>query len=118
MKKLSISIELTPLVDVVLLLLLFFLLSSTFFVQQRIELAKAKEREGVKQKVVVTIDKDGFIYLGKELVSLKSLTERLSGMRDKAVVIAADKEALHGVVVLVMDRIRAAGFKKLFVATR
>jgi biopolymer transport protein ExbD len=109
-------INLTPLVDVVFLLLLFFMLTSHFVVAPTIKIAlpdsKTSEPE-VKEEVIITIAKDGSLFLDKDPIMLTglqySLQEKLKKMKKPAVRIKADREAMLGVVVNVVDEIRLAG---------
>lgn len=115
-KKNHQHINLTPLVDVVFLLLLFFMLTSHFVVAPAIKIAlpdsKTSEPE-VKEEVVITIAKDGTLFLDKDRIMLTglqySLQEKLKKMKKPAVRIKADRETMLGVVVNVVDEIRLAG---------
>jgi biopolymer transport protein ExbD len=115
-KKNHQHINLTPLVDVVFLLLLFFMLTSHFVVAPAIKIAlpdsKTSEPE-VKKEVVITIAKDGSLFLDKEPIRLTglqySLQMKLQKMKKPAVRIKADRDARLGLVVNVVDEIRLAG---------
>jgi len=109
-------INLTPLVDVVFLLLLFFMLTSHFVAAPTIKIAlpesKTSEPE-VKEEVIITVAKDGALFLDKDPIMLTglqySLQEKLKKMKKPAVRIKADREAMLGVVVRVVDEIRLSG---------
>jgi biopolymer transport protein ExbD len=109
-------INLTPLVDVVFLLLLFFMLTAHFVVAPTIKIAlpesKTSEPE-VKEEVIITIAKDGALFLDQDRIMLTglqySLQEKLKKLKKPAVRIKADREAMLGVVVNVVDEIRLAG---------
>ena len=109
-------INLTPLVDVVFLLLLFFMLTSHFVAAPTIKIAlpesKTSEPE-VKEEVVITIAKNGTLFLDKDPIMLTglqySLQEKLKKLKKPAVRIKADREAMLGVVVNVVDEIRLSG---------
>ena len=109
-------INLTPLVDVVFLLLLFFMLTSHFVAAPTIKIAlpdsKTSEPE-VKEEVVITVAKDGVLFLDKDPIMLTglqySLQEKLKKMKKPSVRIKADREAMLGVVVNVVDEIRLSG---------
>ncbi len=109
-------INLTPLVDVVFLLLLFFMLTSHFVAAPTIKIAlpesKTSEPE-VKEEVVITVAKDGSLFLDKDRIMLTglqySLQEKLKKMKKPSVRIKADREAMLGVVVNVVDEIRLSG---------
>jgi biopolymer transport protein ExbD len=115
-KKKHQHINLTPLVDVVFLLLLFFMLTAHFVTAPTIKIAlpdsKTSEPE-VKEEVIVTIAKDGTLFLDKDPIMLTglqySLQEKLKKLKKPAVRIEADREATLGVVVRVVDEIRLSG---------
>ena len=109
-------INLTPLVDVVFLLLLFFMLTSHFVAAPTIKIAlpesKTSEPE-VKEEVVITVGKDGVLFLDKDRIMLTglqySLQEKLKKLKKPSVRIKADREAMLGLVVNVVDEIRLSG---------
>ena len=115
-KKNHQHINLTPLVDVVFLLLLFFMLSSHFVAAPTIKIAlpdsKTSEPE-VKEEILITVAQDGTLFLDKDRIMLTglqySLMEKLKKMKKPAVRIKADREAMLGVVVNVVDEIRLSG---------
>ncbi|MBU4234620.1 MAG: biopolymer transporter ExbD [Desulfobacterales bacterium] len=115
-KKNHQHINLTPLVDVVFLLLLFFMLTSHFVAAPTIKIAlpdsKTSEPE-VKEEVIITVAKDGTLFLDKDRIMLTglqySLQEKLKKMKKPSVRIKADREAMLGVVVNVVDEIRLSG---------
>ena len=78
------QINVTPLVDVMLVLLVIFMVTAPIL-QQGVELELPQETinpiEGDGEQLVVSIDKEGIIYLGKEnKISLKEL-----GAKTKAI---------------------------------
>jgi biopolymer transport protein ExbD len=110
------DINVTPLVDVVLVLLVIFMVTATYIVRASIEVdlpraAHAGEAIGTVLSVVLT--KDGQVFLDgvrrteDELVARTK--EAVSRDADTRVVIAADRGALHGAVVRVIDLVRGAG---------
>jgi len=122
----EVFINLTPLIDVVFLLLIFFMVSTTFVtIRQGIKIDLPKTttpQEKVRQHIVISITKDGHIYLGKRWVKnektlLALLRDRIKEEKEKLVLINADKEVKHGRVVRVMDLAKRAGAEKIGVLT-
>lgn len=113
------------LADVVLLLLVFFLLSSTFIVQPgiRVRLPKAriKERES-ERNILVTLTKDGDVYLGDESVDFEALPAKLYslllGNPDQLVVLRADKDVPLNKAVQILDMAKSAGGERFLIATQ
>lgn len=123
-KKRSVIINLTSLIDVLFLLLIFFMVSTTFVSQPAIslQLPTAQHSEVERQApIVVHVDENGRVYLNDEPIELalleQELISRLADQVDKAVVLKADSRVSHGVVIHVLDLIKGAGVRKLIVAT-
>ena len=74
------------------------------------------------QDVVVAIDLNGEIIFEHSRVSLSELTalleSKFSEKPEATVVVQADQEVFHGLVVKVMDAAKEAGFLKLAIATQ
>ncbi len=123
-QKNRMSINLTPLIDVLFILIIFFAVSSTFLEQPGIELdlPKAKSSEGhTTQKVIIYVDKDQNIFLNDNIVSINNLIDevkKLSDIRkDKSIVVKADAAVPHGLVITIMDILRQQGIYKIVVST-
>jgi biopolymer transport protein TolR len=110
------EINVTPLVDVVLVLLIIFMVTATYIVRASIEVelpraAHGGEATGTILSVILT--KDGTVYLDgvrrteDELVTQTRQAVARDG--DARVIISADRGALHGAVVRVIDLVRGAG---------
>ncbi|MFQ6672063.1 MAG: ExbD/TolR family protein [Candidatus Tectimicrobiota bacterium] len=123
-RRVGASLNITPLIDVVLLLLIFFMISTTFVVQPGIpiQLPKAVSAAGQLQREwVVAVTARGELYLNEVRVTLKTLQRQLTaavGRGEIAVLIVkADEAARHGRVVEVMDAAKLAGVGRLAIAT-
>lgn len=110
--------------DIVLLLIIFFLLTSTFVIQQgiKVKLPKAfSEESATPDRVMITMTKEGQLFLEDGLVGLGSLEivlrDMVEEMGNPLVVIRADRTIIIEKVVRVMDIAREAGATKLLIAT-
>jgi biopolymer transport protein ExbD len=112
------SINIAPLVDVVFLLVIFFAVSTTFLDTAGLKLelpSSSSSAQRESRELVVQLAADGRITFDGESVERQALDgrlrEALRGREGEArqVVLQADREARHGDVVAVMDRIQAAG---------
>lgn len=110
------GINVTPLVDVVLVLLIIFMVTATYIVRAAIEVdlpraAHGGEAVGTVLSVVVTRTNE--VYLDGVLLAEDDLVRRTKAAvakdADTRVVISADKAALHGAVVRVIDLVKGAG---------
>lgn len=113
------EINVTPFVDVMLVLLIIFMVTAPLL-QQGIDvnLPQAKGKElGPSERIVITIKKDGKIYLDKSSVDIDALRTRLSTMTDRDVFLRADGEVPYGIVVEVMGELREIGIEKLGMVT-
>ena len=80
----------------------------------------AKNTQSRRQEtLVLVIDKDGRIFLGKREVALRTLAETIRDemmkRQQQSVVIRADKASQHGVFVSVLDKCKEAKAKSVFV---
>lgn len=121
----KVIINITSLIDVIFMLLLFFMITSTFLEQPgiKLELPSAKSAtSGVPQEYVLTVDKKGLLFLNRQPLALAELEaeirKALPRMKDAALVLKADQEISHGLVVSVMDMAKRGGVKKLIIGTK
>ena len=120
----KIGINLTPLIDVLFILIIFFTVSSTFLEQPGIEL-KLPEAESSEshtaQKVIIYVDHENKLYLNDDPVELenvaKAVEKLISAQTDKSVVLHADEEVPHGIVIKIMDLLRKQGIYKIIIST-
>ena len=116
-------INLTSLIDVVFLLLIFFMVSTSFALIRGIKVdlpTTTTPQEKIEQNIVISITKEGKIYLGKRQISKTELVKTLKrqiGKKKSLVVINADKDTRHGMVVEVMDLAKQGGAGKLGILT-
>ncbi|MCI5149230.1 MAG: protein TolR [Candidatus Electrothrix sp. MAN1_4] len=120
------EINVTPLVDVMLVLLIIFMVTAPMMTQGvDVDLPQTTSRALRQQEdpLVVQIDRDGKIHLGKiKGVSLDLMRQELEKMpkekKKESVYLRADKTVPYGVVVKVMAQIKQAGFEKLGMVTQ
>jgi biopolymer transport protein ExbD len=120
----KIGINLTPLIDVLFILIIFFTVSSTFLEQPGIEL-KLPEAESSQshtaQKVIVYVDNNENLFLNDDPVDIANVAKEvealISAQTDKSVVLHADEEVSHGVIIKIMDLLRQQGIYKIVIST-
>ncbi len=123
-RKGDISIDITPVVDTVFNLMIFFALSLNFLALSglKINLPKGSVREvlSTPKSVEVSVTRDGEIFLEKDRVSLENLYSIFSSLKGNGyekVIVKADSDAKHGIVVEVLDAAKRSGFSQLAIAT-
>ncbi len=113
------GINVTPLVDITLVLLIIFMVTATYIVKEAIEVqlpraAHAGEATGTTLALVLT--KEGDLYLDGVKVGEDALRARVREAvakdRDARALISADKAALHGAVVHLIDVVKGDGITK------
>ncbi len=124
----EVSLELTPLIDMMFQLLIFFLLTTTFAINVKeggieIEVPRAKSRQisSLAQQVVIAILKDGRVVIGEEVVTDNLLRAKLTEIKKEnpkiMVVIQADRLVPHWQVVKVMDMAADLKLARIGIAT-
>ena len=113
------EINVTPFVDVMLVLLIIFMVTAPLMQQGiDVDLPQAKGKEmSPAERVVITVKKDGLIYLDKTSVTMESLSATLSKSKNREVFLKADKDVPYGMVVSVMGELRSIGIEKLGMIT-
>ncbi|WDN89172.1 biopolymer transport protein TolR [Desulfosarcina sp. BuS5] len=118
------DINVTPFVDVMLVLLIIFMVTAPMMVQGvnvSLPEAAAKSLPAQAENLVITIAKNGGIYINDYQVEFNFLQEKLSkimgGRKDREVFLKADKEISYGMVVRVMSEIKNAGVEKIGMVT-
>ena len=125
--KVNSTINVTPMVDVMLVLLIIFMVI-TPMLQKGVSVDLAKTNNPVQMPdadkedaLLVAIKRDGTIFFGSDKVQPDQLTnkvkDRLANRIDKRVFIKADARTKYGNVVEVVDNVRAAGVDQLGLLT-
>ena len=118
-RKLSLGLDMAPLIDVVFQLLIFFMLSSSFLNPSlKLTLPKAVQQDFQEpEKIVVSADKTGNIYVNTQKVPKDELKARLENRfakdSKKAVHLRGDGEMPYKFFVEIMDIARQAGAQQI-----
>lgn len=118
------EINVTPFVDVMLVLLIIFMVTAPMMVEGvNVDLPQttAQPLESEKEPLVVSIDKDGQVFINdfktdRDIFAAK-LGNVLEARQDRTVYLKADKTIPYGVVMQVMSEIRATGVVNLGMVT-
>jgi biopolymer transport protein TolR len=114
------DINVTPLVDVMLVLLVVFMVTApllTVGVPVDLPQTQALPINEPKEPTVITVNKDGAIFIQETSVPMDGLVEKLqaiTGANPEAVLyVKGDKDINYGRVLEVMSLVTAAGFHKV-----
>ncbi len=117
-------IEIIPLIDIMFFLLASFMMVSLSQVHMkgiRVNLpssvAPVPQQQQKKDYTALRVDGDGVVHFDNEVVPDGEVMPRLMALHranpNAKVFISGDKEALHGDVIKLLDRVRSAGIDKV-----
>src|SRR3989449_437699 len=119
------EINVTPLVDVMLVLLIVFMITAPMLQQEldvNLPVAAGIPQVTTEAQVVLTVNKQGNIYLDQTTYTLDTLRPKLQTLyqtrRNKDIFLRADADVPYGKVVQVMDEVKKAGILKLGMLTQ
>ena len=122
-KALFTEINITPLTDIFLVLLIIMMVVAPTFqsVDNSISIPEVNSGTAIEQgKVVVSVTKDGTIYIDGRRTSVSMLSNELETVRgdneNAEVVVKADEKVKSSVIMDIMDAAQDAKYKKLIVA--
>ena len=115
-------IEIIPLIDIMFFLLACMMLVSLNMVQLKglklsLPTAQTATTENRSDFVTVSVKADGTVYVDKAPIGRAALVDELKRRKeekpDLRVYIQGDAQAVHGDVIAVLDKVRAAGIQKV-----
>jgi biopolymer transport protein TolR len=114
------EINVTPLVDVMLVLLVVFMITApllTVGVPVDLPQTQAAPINEPKEPTVITVNKEGAIFVQETTVPIDTLVARLQAITnsnpDAVLYVRGDKDINYGKVLEVMSLISSAGFRKV-----
>ena len=115
----KITLDISPLLDVVFLLLIFFLVTTTFSPDSGMDLELPESTTATRSDMaptVVSVGQDGAVSLDGESISISDLERAIAALpveeRDK-ITVRADSRVDYGVIVRIIDALRNAGVNGL-----
>ncbi|MBO1255171.1 biopolymer transporter ExbD [Alteromonas sp. 5E99-2] len=119
------ELDMTPMLDVVFIMLIFFIVTTVFVKEAGVEVNKPDASQAFLHKnanIFIAITEDGDVWLDKRLVDSDSVLVNMERLLKEQptdyVIIQADIKSKHGLVVEVMDQVKAAGIDRISVAAR
>ena len=123
-ERMMAEINITPLTDVMLVLLVIFMVTTPLIMTEsfKIKLPRAVTSDAEPGRgMIVAVSSDGAINLNGRSVSLDRLGDEFKAGfgagGDRTVVVKADGEARHSLIVRILDTAKLAGAERLSIAT-
>lgn len=118
------SIMIIPMIDIIFFLLVFFMMSMLSMTARHtldLDLPRASSAELTAVKSLpVSITRDGTIYVEKEKISRENFLRRIELEKERnpemTVLLSADAQSEHGDFLFVLDKLNAAGIRKISIA--
>ena len=123
------EINVTPFVDVILVLLIIFMVAAPLLtggVEVQLPQAKGRQLETNKEPLVVSVTRNGEVFLGQEDKTPMSLDELGAKLRviaegrggsEEPIFVRGDRAVEYGHVARVMARLKDSGFRKISLVT-
>ena len=118
------EINVTPMADVMLVLLIIFMVAApllTVGVPIDLPETQAKPLEGDVEPVTVSVQADGRIFLQDKEVTAEQLVATLQAIAqnglNERIFVRGDREADYGMMMQVMGRLNAAGYRRIGLVT-
>lgn len=118
------NINVTPLVDVMLVLLVIFMVTAPMMeagIDVNLPKADAGALKAVEDPIIITINKEGKIFINKKVVTNSELKKKLKAIykrrKDSTIYLKADASVAYGVVAKTMAEIRSSGLEKIAMVT-
>lgn len=115
-------IEIIPLIDIMVFLMACMMMVNLEMIRMRglklhLPTAQTATPENKSDFVTISIKSNGQVFLEKEEIDRNALVDELKRRKEKEpnmrIYVQADMEAVHGDVVRVLDKVRAAGIQKI-----
>jgi TolR protein len=114
------QINVTPMVDVMLVLLVIFMVAApllTVGVPVNLPKSSAAATTKPREPIIVSIDKNGGVFLGDERVAKADLKTRLAALAgadpDRIVYVRGDRTISYAQLMDLLGAVSAAGFSKV-----
>ena len=119
------DINITNLMDVMMVLLVVFMVAAPLMTSGiALDLPKVggKALEGEETSVNISVDKDGYYYIGETEVPQDEVAAKLLAIKGEnttiSVTISGDKNAEYGRIIGLMALLKEAGFEKVGLKTQ
>ena len=119
------EINVTTLVDVMLVLLIIFMITATLMtsgVSVDLTVTDSEAISGQDEPLTITINKNKEIFIGDSIIKAEALEIKLKAIanlnKESRIFIRADELLPYGEVMVLMSRIKKAGYNKVALLTK
>ncbi len=124
-KRLMVDINITPFTDVVLVLLIIFMVATPVIYQKNLKInlpqAKAAKSDEKPQKVIVSINDLGEVYIDNVKYNISNDIEKIRSKiiaaagtsQDSTVMVNGDKNCKYDYIIQVIDLVKDLGIKRI-----
>ena len=120
----DVQINILPMIDIIFAILSFLIVSTLYLSRiDTIPVDLPEASSSIKQDkefIIITIDNIGNIFINQKVIPINDLTTQVLSMintNSKVVVLNADKNVTHGIVVKVLDSLRNIEGLKIAIST-
>ncbi len=124
----EVSVNITPLIDVVFLLLIFFMVTTTFTRETQLQINLPESQSQVpaeeNKPIEILIDRIGTYAINDQVLIKQDIESLKRALKEKAagkltpIVITSDAQAPHQSFVFVLDAVAQLGFSKVSITTQ
>ncbi|RUO40599.1 biopolymer transporter ExbD [Aliidiomarina taiwanensis] len=117
------TLDMTPMLDIVFIMLIFFIVTTSFVKEAGIDVNRPEASQATSKpsaNIFIAVRENGEVWMDRRQVDVErvaaNLERLLAEQPTDMVVIQADDNAKHGIVVKVMDQIKEAGIAQISIA--
>ena len=125
-KERALSIEITPLIDIVFLLVIFFVVTSKIETNQYLTLDLPSTESFSSSSInadrnVILLD-TGILIVNNQEFNISKIEEVIIGIKasfdtSETIILSIESKAFHEWVIILMDELQSAGFQNLQIKT-
>ena len=110
-----VTLDMSPMMDIVFLLLIFFLVTSTFLPDAGMDLELPESTTAAPSDMaptMISVAEDGALQLDGEAITVQELQQRVAALPEadrQRITVRADARVDYGVIVRIIDALRNAG---------
>ena len=125
-KERTLSVEITPLIDIVFLLVIFFVVTSKIETNQYLSLDLPKTESFASSLInadrnIILLD-TGTLVVNNQEFNILQIEEVIIGIKasfntSETIILSIENKAFHEWVIILMDELQSAGFQNLQIKT-